>query len=346
MGVEDIRRRVSRAACVVTVSAVSLAFATACGAQSTITKVGFYPGALLSLPAFIAQEQGFFKANGLEVNLVAIPNGAAMTAAVASGSIQFGNNSYDNLSTAVAKGLRLKAVTGATVKLPFALIVREGVSLPHLKDGYPKVIDDLLGKKWGVIALGVSVHFLSEILVTESGHTGKDVTFIAVGLPNTARPALKNKSVDAYLSLGPLPSIVAAKGEGTMALDLIKGQGPAKLKDLAYNGWWATDDTIKNRPDVVKRFAQANEQAFCWYSNPKNLDAVAAIVKKYVPVSDLADDQYATMIRDYLPAYGVNITDSSIKTWQDMLVAHNQIEKPMTRAELVAPSAPSDFKCP
>ena len=346
MGIVEFRRCVPRAVCVATGSAVFLAFATACGAQSINTTIGYYPGALLSLPAFIAQDQGFFKANGLDATLISIPNGAAMTAAVASGSVQFGNNSYDNLTTAVAKGLPLKAVIGGTVKVPFALVVRDGVSLPHLKDGYPMVIGDLIGKKWGVIGLGISTHFLSEMLVSGSGHPAKDVTFIAVGLPNTARPALKNKSIDTYFSVEPLPAIVAAKGEGTIALNLVKGQGPAQLKDLNYNGWWATDRTVKNSPEVVKRFARANEQAFCWYSNPKNLDAVVVIVKKYVPVPDLTDDQYTTMIRDYLPTYGVNITDSSIKTWQDMLIAHGQIDKPMTRADLVAPSAPSDFKCP
>lgn len=346
MNVVNFRRRVSRAVCVATASAVSLALATACGAQSINTTVGYYPGALLSLPAFIGQAQGFFNANGLEVNLISIPNGAAMTAAVASGSIQFGNNSYDNLTTAVAKGLPLKAVIGATVKVPFALIVRDGISLPRLKEGYPMVIGDLIGKKWGVIGLGISTHFLSEMLVAGSGHAPKDVTFIAVGLPSTARPALKNKSIDTYFSLEPLPSIVAAKGEGTVALNLVKGQGPAQLRDLNYNGWWATDRTVKSSPEVVRRFSRANEQAFCWYSNPKHLDAVVAILKKYVPVPDLTDDQYTTMIKDYLPTYGVNITDSSLKIWQDMLLAHGQIEKPMTRADLVAASAPSDFKCP
>ena len=346
MGITDIRRRVPRAVAVAAVSAVCLAFATVCGAQSIKTTVGFYPGALLSLPAFIAEAQGFFKANGLDVTLISIPNGAAMTAAVASSSIQFGNNSYDNLAIAVDKGLPVKAVIGGTVKVPFALVVRDGVPLPHLKDGYPMVIEDLIGKKWGVIGLGISVHFMSQTLVTGSGHAVKDVTFIAVGLPNTARPALKNKSIDTYFSPEPLPSIAAAKGEGTVVLNLVKGQGPAQLKDLNYNGWWATDGTIKNNPEVVKRFVRANEQAFCWYSNPRNLDDVVAIVKKYVPVPDLTDDQYTTMIKDYLPTYGVNITASSIKIWQDMLIAHGQIEKPMTRADLVAPSAPSDFKCP
>lgn len=307
--------------------------------------MGFYPGALLSFPAFVAKDQGFFKANGIDATLVPIPNGAAMTAAVASGSIQFANNSYDNLSMAVARGLPLKAVVGATVKLPLALIVREGKPLPNQKGGYPKVMQDLAGAKMGVIGLGISTHFLTEQLVTGAGMPKDAATYIAVGLPASARPTMKNKSVDTYTSLWPLPSIAEATGEGTIVVNFIKGEGPAGLKDLAYNGWWSTDKTISENGELVRRFIRANEQAFCWYRDPRNFDAVVAILQKHVPVADLNDEQYRRMVRETLPAYGVSIDDASIRTWQTILVDQKQLPKALTRAELVAPAAPTDAKC-
>jgi len=358
MRVKHFSRRGPRSVAVVA-GAVAIALVAACGgsagttgqpdaaAETTTIKssVGYYPGALLSLPAFIAYEHGFFRDNGLDMTLVSIPNGAAMTAALASGSIQFGNNSYDNLSTAVARGLPLKAVTGSAVRVPFGLIARKGVPLPHLKDGYPKVMQDLLGKKSGVIALGVSVQFLYEELLTGAGHAPNDVTFLAVGLPGTARPALENGTVDTYLSLEPLPSIVVAQGQGTVVVNLAKGEGPARLNGLNYNGWWANDKTIDKNPDEIKRFARANEQAFCWYSDPKNLGAVVSITKKYVPVPELNDEQYTEMVKNLLPTYGVGITSESIATWQDILKSHGQLDKALTRDKLVAPTAPENFTC-
>ena len=53
-------------------------------------------------------------------------------------------------------------MAGSTVKVPFALIARKGLALPHLAEGYPAVIKDLVGKNWGVLALGVSVHFMAQ----------------------------------------------------------------------------------------------------------------------------------------------------------------------------------------
>ena len=97
--------------------------------------VGYYPGALISMPALVANEQKFFEKNGLTVELVPVASGPAMTAAVASGSVTFVNNSWDNLILAVDKGLPVRAVAGSTVKVPFALIARKGVALPHLARG-------------------------------------------------------------------------------------------------------------------------------------------------------------------------------------------------------------------
>lgn len=332
-------------------TAASLAAAAVllCGnasqAQGMEASVGFYPGVFLSFPAFVAQDQGFFQANGLSVKLVPIPNGAAMTAAVASGSIHFANNSYDNLSMAVSKGLPLKAVVGATVKLPFALVVREGKTLPNRKNGYPKVMHDLSDAKMGVVGLGISTHFLTEKLVVGAGLPSKSVQYIAVGLPDSARPALKNKSIDAYMSQWPLPAILEATGEGAIAVNMVKEEGPAPLRDLEYNGWWATDKTIKGDAELVRRFVRANEQAFCWYRDPKNFDAVLAILKKHVPVADLNDQQYRQMVRDTLPSYGVTIRDVSLATWQSILLEQKQIPAALTRAQLVAPTAPTEAKC-
>lgn len=327
------------------VTAGALIFGQNAQAQSLPATVGFYPGSLLSFPAFVAQDQGFFKANGIEAALVPIPTGAAMTAALASGSIQFANNSYDNLSMAVVRGLPIKAIMGAAVKIPLALIVRADKPLPNKSAGYPKAMKDLTGANLGVIGLGISTHFLTQQLVAGAGMPADSVNYIAVGLPASARAALKNKSVDAYMSLWPLPSIAEATGEATVAVNFIKDEGPPKLKNLAYQAWWATDNTIAQNSELVRRFVRAQEQAYCWYSNPSNLEAVVGILKKHVPVPELNDGQYRQMVRETLPAYGITIDDTSIKTWGEILVEQKQIPRALTRAELVAPTAPTQPKC-
>ncbi|MBP6018653.1 MAG: ABC transporter substrate-binding protein [Burkholderiaceae bacterium] len=316
-------------------------------AQDTIkATVGYYPGAMLSFPAFIAKDKGFFEKNGLDVTLIPVPNGAAMTAALASGSIDFANNSYDNLTTAVSKGLPIRTIAGAAIRAPLSLIVRKGIDLPNKEAGYPAAMADLKGAKLGVIALGVSVHYMTEMLAVGAGLKPEDNTITAVGLPNSARPALKNKSIDAYLSLWPLPAIVEATGEGTILLDLIQDQGPKDLQGLAYQAWWATEKSIKTKPNMITRFVTTAHEAYCWYQKPENLDEVVAILKKNVPVPELNDEQYARMVKTMLPAYNVNIPAGSIETWQKILMDKKVISSPLSVEQLVLPSAMRKFDCP
>ncbi len=328
-------------------SAIALVRPTPAQAQQKLeATVGYYPGALISLPALVANDQKFFEKNGLSVELVPISTGPAMTSAVASGSVTFVNNSWDNLLVAVEQGLPLRGVTGSTVKMPFAFIARKGLALPHLAEGYPAVIKDLVGKKWGVLALGVSIQYIEERLLTEAGYKASDVTFVAVGLPNTARPALQRGTVDTYLSVEPLPTIVADKSEGTVILDLAQNQGPAIFHDLGYNGWWASTATIKNKPEVVSRFAKAMGDAYCWYSKPDNLDQVVALLARYVKLPELSDAEYKAMVKRILPGFGPDITARTIDTWSRLLIEQKQLTSPRKRSDVIASTGPEHFACP
>ena len=327
-------------------TALAFSAPTAARAQDALeATVGYYPGALISLPALIAKDRKFFEKDGLKVELVPITTGPAMTSAVASGSVTFVNNSWDNLIVAVDHGLPIRGVAGSTAKVPFAFIARKGLDLPHLEEGYPAVMKDLVGKKWGVLALGVSVQYMEQKLLTDAGYKDRDVTFLAVGLPNTARPALQRGTVDTYLSIEPLPSIVEAKGEGKVVVNLAANEGPKMFHDLGYNGWWASTTTIEKKPELVSRFVKAMEDSYCWYSDPANFDQVVAIAQQYAQVPELSADQYGAMVKRLLPTYGPTIDNRTIDTWAKLVVEQKQVTKAKSRADVIAAAAPESFSC-
>lgn len=325
---------------------LALAAPSAAQAQDMLeASVGFYPGALVSLPALVAKDGKFFEKNGLKVELVPISTGPAMTSAVASGSVTFVNNSWDNLIVAVDKGLPVRGVAGSTARLPFALIARKGLELPHLAEGYPGVLKDLTGKNWGVLALGVSIQYIEQKLLTDAGYKDSDVTFLAVGLPATARPALQRGTVDTYLSIEPLPTIVEQTGEAKVVINLADNQGPKLFNDLGYNGWWASTATIDGKPQVVARFVQAMKDAYCWYSNPANFDRVVEIMQNYAKVPELSPEAYRAMVKRLLPIYGVGITSRTIDTWSQLMVDQKQVPAGKTRAQVIAAVAPETYSC-
>lgn len=346
-----------------TVAAAIAALTAACGTTPSTAKAGgtggsgnsattysvsvaYYPGALASLPAFIAADEGFFAKNHLKVDLVPVKSGAAMTSALVSGSVDFVNNSYDNLEEAVSKGLKVRAVVGNLVKPPFQLVARKGLSLPHQPDGYPKNLGDLLHKKWGIIQVGVSEQYIDEALLAGAGYDPKAVTYVGVGLPATALPALLHGGVDTYLSLAPMTSILLTKHQGTVVVDFEAGQGPAAFKNVNYNGWWATTKKIAGDPAAVRNFVRANEQAYCWYRDPANLGQVTTIMQKYVKVPQLTAAQYTQMIKENLPAYGVDINSASIDSWTHLLSGNHILSTSLSRDALVASAAPSSYTCP
>lgn len=313
--------------------------------QAISASVGFYAGALVSLPALVASDRKLFDQVGLTVELVPIATGPAMTSAVASGSVTFVNNSWDNLMVAVEQGLPVRGVAGSTIKMPFAFVARKGLELPNLKAGYPAVIKDLVGKNWGVLALGVSVEYIEQRFLIDAGYKPNDVTFLAVGGPSTARPALERGTVDTYLSVEPLPTIIAAKKEGTVILDLAENQGPEVYRDLGYNGWWASTTTIKDKPEVVARFSKAMDLAYCWYRKPENFDQLVVTMQQFVKIPELSDDEYRAMIKRILPMYGPYITTRTIDAWSKLMIEQKLLKAPKSRADVLAASVSESTTC-
>ena len=73
---------------------VSLCTGAAARADEALeATVGYYPGALISLPALVAKDQNFFEKDGLKVELVPITTGPAMTCATPSTTANCGASS-------------------------------------------------------------------------------------------------------------------------------------------------------------------------------------------------------------------------------------------------------------
>ncbi|MFD0472469.1 ABC transporter substrate-binding protein [Nonomuraea thailandensis] len=64
-------------------------------------------------PVYLGDQQGFFAAEGLKLELVTAQGGAAIVPAVVSGQVDFGFSNFTSLIVAASKGLPLKVVAPA-----------------------------------------------------------------------------------------------------------------------------------------------------------------------------------------------------------------------------------------
>jgi NitT/TauT family transport system substrate-binding protein len=79
---------------------------------------------------YAAQDAGFYKKHGLEVELIFVPSSTTAVSSMIAGDIQIGNNSGGTVASAVVSGANL-VLTGCYINtLPYELVVTNRLSPP------------------------------------------------------------------------------------------------------------------------------------------------------------------------------------------------------------------------
>tara|TARA_B100000676_G_C18029231_1_gene817559 strand:- start:16 stop:957 length:942 start_codon:yes stop_codon:yes gene_type:complete len=197
-------------------------------------------------PLIVAKEKGFFKAAGLEVELIAPADPSLPPKLVAAGKADLAVSYQPQLHVQVGQGLPLIRI-GTLVSTPLN-------SLVVLRDGPIKKIADLKGKKVGFSVGGFEDALLQSMLVTH-GLTLNDVELINVNF--SLSPALIAGKVDAVIG--------AFRNFELNQMDIIKRPGRAFFPE--EEGVPAYDELIlvakkdKANDPRYRRFLDAVENA-------------------------------------------------------------------------------------
>ena len=118
---------------------------------------------LYYLPLSIAESQGYFKAEGLDVTIVDFAGGSKALQAVVGGSADVVSGAFEHTLLMQPKGIKLRA---------FALQGRApqivlGIN-PKTMPGY-RTVADLKGRKIGVTAPGSSTNVLANFVLAKAG---------------------------------------------------------------------------------------------------------------------------------------------------------------------------------
>lgn len=293
-----------------------------------------YPGTMLSLVTYVGVEQNLFKKHGLEVQLAGIPAGTDAMSALLAGGVDIMLNSGDNFIRALEKGSPdMRVVVGNIKQMPFSVVVRS--DLPVTASSPQEAIKSLAGKQLGVLTRGGSTDIIFRALVTWSGlNPDRDATWIPVGGPPTAVPAMLNKQIDAYLAFEPFQTTVVTQNKaGRVILDMRKGQGPGNLMDFPYNFYIAKSETLTARPEMMRRVVAAYVEAHAFMQNPANLAAVVGSAAKYIKMDEPLLRQ---MIVDNLPTYSASVTEAGLAKWTSFARSYLGVAKDFKPADLMA----------
>jgi NitT/TauT family transport system substrate-binding protein len=214
-----------------------------------------------SAPVFIAEDKGYFRDAGLNVELKFFDAAQPIAVATTAGDVDFGVTAFTaGLYNLAGKGT-LKVIGGMS---------RETAGYPLI--GYfanPKAYDaglksprDLVGKRVAVTQIGSSFHYSLGLLADKYGFKLSDVKIVPLQSLSNAAAALKGETVDAAL----LPVSTARK---------LMDDGSAKLLG------WVGDETPWQLGAV--------------FASPKTL-ANEALVTKVLAALGRADREYHDVI--------------------------------------------------
>src|SRR4249919_3459157 len=108
---------------------------------------------------FMAQQEGIFKKNGLDVELLHISSSSRGIQAILAGELAFSYMDGTNQVQANLKGANIAFVAGATNRQVFSLMAK-----PEFKR-----ITDLRGKKIGITRVGSSTHTSALYALSSAG---------------------------------------------------------------------------------------------------------------------------------------------------------------------------------
>ncbi len=216
-------------------------------------------------PVKVALQNGFFRHEGLEPQLIQM-NGNVATVALANGHIDFALNISPVLNGAM-QGLGTKLVAALNSRPLFSLVVR-----PEINSAA-----DLKGKVFAVSSFGNTQAILTEKHLQHLGLKKGEYQLLAMGA-TPARIAAMEKNI-AQGSLMPLPSNVQLENRGYRLLG-----NTAEIVVHPIAGLGVHEDKIKKDPDLIKRTIRASLRSLrLLQTNPKE---TIKILMDWVRVSE------------------------------------------------------------
>ena len=254
---------------------------------------------LYYLPLTIAEQRGYFKAEGLDVTIVDFAGGARALQAVVGGSADVVSGAFEHTVNMQHKGQRMRA---------FALQGRApqivlGVN-PKTMAGY-KTVTDLKGKKIGVTAPGSSTNVMVNFILAKAGLKPSDVSIIGVGASQGAVAAMRTGQIDAISNLDPVITLLQRSGD----LRIVSDTRILAESEKVFGGpmpagcLYAPQAFIEKNPATTQALANAIVRANKWIQA-----AGAAEIINTVPESFLLGDR-AVYIDAFLAAKGALSAD-------------------------------------
>lgn len=283
-------RKAIKAVALAVVFAVTTSTVAACTSEKTtdegLTPITYqtFPLTVQTIPIKVAQEQGFFRENGLEVSVVDGTNGPAMLAAVAAGQVDVTGLPMFLGMQSIASGAKLKAVVGLSGGGGSVVFVSDRI--PQSDLSYPESAEALDGKTAAIAAPGGYSDRLMRRYIDGAGVSLQYVTLPGVAAQVAAMKAgqIDVMNLDLVTGYG-----LTKQGIGHVLWDF-QETGPDEIRNAATTEAWVSDKFLAENPASAEAFARSIAQADSWITDPANREAVAGYFSEIAGTKVSVDD--------------------------------------------------------
>lgn len=232
--------------------------------QVTVAQFGDF---FLYMPLYIAKDKGFFKQQGLDVNITNTGGDDKTYAAVISGDAQFGIADPTFVAIAGSKGQKGRVVASVVNGVPFWGVTKKNI----LEIKNPSML-----KGYSVVTFPKpSTAYVLQEKMFKDGNLEPNIIQTA---PGSLLTQLESGQVDIALELEPNVSTATQKGAKILY------SMPEMYGDFAITGVSVSEDYIQKNPEQVQKFVNALQMALDFARN--NKDEAAEIALKRFPSLD------------------------------------------------------------
>jgi NitT/TauT family transport system substrate-binding protein len=231
------------------------------------------------LPLTIAERLGYFKDEGLEVEISDFDGGSKALQAVVGGSADVVAGAWENTIDQQPKGLQLQG---------FVLMGRYpaiSVGIAKAKAANYHSPKDLKGMKIGVTAPGSSTNRMVLHLLAKDGLTGDDVAIIGVGTSSGAIAAMRAGSLDAMSNVDPIMTMLESSGDVVIIADTRTAAGTTAVfgsPDMPAAALYAPVAFVRNHPNTVQALTNALVRALLWLQKATPDQVAATVPPEYL----------------------------------------------------------------
>ena len=289
-------------------------------AQSGSEKVVFsIPSrSIAAVDLYIAKERGFFREEGLDVDIVQIRGNVAIAAAL-SGQVQATNGIGTVIRALERSDVPLKILTVSLKRNLFWLVARPGITS----------ISQLKGKILGTTTFGGSQHTAATRLIRKGGvDPDKDLTVVVGGDVPAQLQSLISGAID-VAALSP-PTVILARDKFHMN---ILGSAMEDVANL-QNGTAVTEKLLRDNRVLLKRILRARAKAnrYFW----ENESGTSEVLAKFQNVDNAVARESYRLAKAAFTSDGI----PSAKEIEEFLKADAELLK---LREPVSPAKIFDF---